>query len=156
MLVLTLVAVGEKGPDWAERGFEHYARRVRGRMRLELVRIAPLKRGRNADLARIMRDEEQRIATAIPRGDRVIALDREGRRLSTLEMSRRMEEWLGHGDRVSFVVGGPEGLTPEFIAGAAESWSLSDLTIAHPLVRPLFAEQVYRCYTLLEGKPYHR
>ena len=156
MLVLTLVAVGEKGPDWAEQGFDHYARRIRGRMRLDLVRIAPGKRGRNADIPRIMRDEEQRITDAIPRGDRIIALDREGRRLSTLDMAQRMDGWLGDGERVSFVAGGPEGLSPEFLAGVDERWSLSDLTFAHPLVRPLFAEQVYRCHTILDGKPYHR
>jgi 23S rRNA (pseudouridine1915-N3)-methyltransferase len=57
---------------------------------------------------------------------------------------------------VNFMVGGPEGLAPEVRARADQRWSLSALTLPHPLVRILIGEQVYRAWTVLSGHPYHK
>jgi 23S rRNA (pseudouridine1915-N3)-methyltransferase len=67
-----------------------------------------------------------------------------------------MQAWIDASEHVSLVVGGPEGLSAQFIAQADEVWSLSELTFAHPLVRVILAEQLYRSYSILEGAPYHR
>ena len=54
------------------------------------------------------------------------------------------------------MVGGPEGLAPEVCARADQRWSLSALTLPHPLVRILIGEQLYRAWTVLSGHPYHK
>ena len=156
MLRISLIVVGEKMPDWVTRGYQEYEKRIRGRTRLQLVEIPAGKRGKNADIPRIIQVEEQKIRDAIPDRAHVIALDRIGKSWSTVELSQRMQIWIDSGDQVALVVGGPEGLTDEFVRSANETWSLSSLTFAHPLVRVLLAEQLYRCHSILEGAPYHR
>ena len=59
---------GDKMPDWVVQGFEHYARRIRGRFALRLIEIAAEKRSRNAPLARLMQAEEEKIKARIPPG----------------------------------------------------------------------------------------
>ena len=156
MLTLHLVAVGGRMPHWVTEGCAEYQRRIRGRVALKLVEVPAVKRGKNADLARAALEEERRLTAAVPGGCRLIALDRQGRQMSTMDIVRRMEGWLGDGEQAALVVGGPEGLSGDFLAKADECWSLSALTMAHPVVRVVLAEQLYRCWSILEGLPYHR
>ena len=156
MLTIHVVAIGEKMPDWVRRGYHEYAKRIHGRCALNLIEVAAERQGKNADSGKNSAREAARLTRAIPPGTRAIALDRGGTTLSTLEMSRRMDEWMRHGEQVSLLVGGADGLPPQLLRDADETWSLSALTFAHPLVRVIIAEQIYRCYALLEGLPYHR
>lgn len=156
MLKLSLVVVGDKMPGWVNQGYLDYAKRISGRASLELVEVPAIRRGKNADLARIARDEEIKIAAAISGCDRIVALDRVGRSWSTLALAEKMKSWIDASEHVALVVGGPEGLGSEFIAAADDVWSLSELTFAHPLVRIILAEQLYRVYSILQGSPYHR
>jgi 23S rRNA (pseudouridine1915-N3)-methyltransferase len=92
----------------------------------------------------------------IPRDCQVVALDVGGRAWSTEDLSARLGEWLGGGRDVALLVGGPDGLADNCLARADSRWSLSALTLPHPLVRVLVAEQLYRAWTLTSGHPYHR
>lgn len=67
-----------------------------------------------------------------------------------------MRKWKLDGRNISILIGGPEGLAPECIAKAEQRWSLSALTLPHPLVRIITAESLYRAYTLTINHPYHR
>jgi 23S rRNA (pseudouridine1915-N3)-methyltransferase len=151
-----LIAVGEKMPRWVQDGYGEYAKRLPAECALKLVEIAPGKRGKNADIARAMRDEGERMLAAIPKGARVIALEVNGREWSTEQLSTQLEGWLGGGQDIALLVGGPEGLTEDCRRRADQLWSLSPLTLPHPLVRVLLAEQLYRAWSILRGHPYHR
>ncbi len=156
MLKISLIVVGDKMPAWVQQGYSEYEKRIRGRVNLKLIEIPAIKRGKNADIARISAQEENNISSAIPEHARVIALDRNGQSWSTMALSKNMNRWIDHGDSLALVVGGPEGLSEGFLQRADESWSLSELTYPHPLVRIILAEQLYRCCSILEGAPYHR
>ncbi|WP_424948030.1 23S rRNA (pseudouridine(1915)-N(3))-methyltransferase RlmH [Candidatus Spongiihabitans sp.] len=156
MLKISLIVVGEKMPQWVVQGYRAYAKRIRGRVQLNLIEVPAIRRGKNADLGSIVRLEERKILDRLPKKARVIALDRGGKSYSTMAFSEKMKRWLERGEPVALVVGGPEGLSAGFINNADESWSLSALTLAHPLVRVVVAEQLYRCFSILEGIPYHR
>ncbi|MEL0027454.1 MAG: 23S rRNA (pseudouridine(1915)-N(3))-methyltransferase RlmH, partial [Perlucidibaca sp.] len=84
------------------------------------------------------------------------ALEVGGRALSTEDLSQILGRWLQEGRNISLLIGGPEGLSPAARARADMQWSLSRLTLPHPMVRVLLAEQIYRAWTLLKGHPYHR
>lgn len=156
MLTIHIVAIGEKMPGWVQQGYGQYAKRIRGRCKINLIEVAAARRGKNADFGNITRLEAERISQAIPPDTRVIALTRNGKTQSTLEISRRLETWMQHGEQVSLLLGGADGLPLPLLRAADETWSLSQLTFAHPLARVIVAEQMYRCYSLLEGLPYHR
>lgn len=153
---ILLLAVGQKMPTWIEQGYQEYAQRMPAEARLELKEIAPGKRGKNADIKRIVEDEGQRLIAAIPRSAHIVVLDVEGRAYSTEQLAQRMDDWMHSGQDICLLVGGPEGLSAECRALAHEKWSLSPLTFPHPLVRVILAEQLYRAWSVLRNHPYHR
>lgn len=151
-----IIAVGNRMPAWVEEGYLEYAKRLPPECVLTLHEIAAGKRGKNADIARLTRQEGEKMAALIPKGARVIALEVGGKAWSTEELSVRLESWMGEGRDVALLVGGPEGLEPGLSAAADQRWSLSPLTLPHPLVRIVLAEQIYRAWSILKGHPYHR
>lgn len=151
-----IIAIGERMPAWVEAAYGEYAKRLPHECRLTLREIPASKRTKGADLTRLTRDEGTRQLAAIPAGARIVALDREGRELDTRQLSERLDKQLAAGQDLALLVGGPEGLAPECLVAAHERWSLSKLTLAHPVVRVVLAEQLYRAWSILKNLPYHR
>lgn len=151
-----LIAIGTRMPPWIHAGYHEYAKRLPPACRLLLHEIPAGKRGKNADIDKILREEGERLMKAVPEGSRVIALERTGRLRSTEQLAQALSTWLADGRDVAWLVGGPEGLPPPVLTAADELWSLSPLTLPHPLVRVLVAEQLYRAWSLLNNLPYHR
>lgn len=151
-----LIAVGNRMPRWVEQGYHEYAKRMPSESALKLVEIAPGRRGKGADISRTIRDEGERMLKAIPRSCRVVTLEVEGQSWSTGQLSTRLGEWMADGLDIALLVGGPEGLAEACQQRADLRWSLSPLTLPHPLVRVLLAEQLYRAWSLLNHHPYHR
>ncbi len=151
-----LITVGTKMPDWVTTGFNEYQKRLNQDVQLELVEIPAGKRGKNADVNRIVAKEGEQILNLLNPQEHIIALDVKGKRFTTEKLSARLNELMHNGQSVALLVGGPEGLAAECRNRASEKWSLSDLTLPHPLVRIVIAEQLYRAWSLLKGHPYHR
>ena len=143
-------------PRWVQEGYAEYARRLPAQCRLKLVEVVPGHRGKGADLKRTVRDEGERILKTIPKECYVLALDVKGRAWSTEQLSDRLQEWMGERRNPALLIGGPEGLHEHCLQRADEAWSLSKLTLPHPLVRVVVAEQLYRAWSILHNTPYHR
>lgn len=153
---LKLLAVGTRMPAWVEQGVEEYRKRLPKDFMLEIHEIPPGARGKNADVARAVALEGQRMRERLRGNERCVALEVGGRAWSTEQLAEEADGWRHEGRDVALLVGGPEGLEPGLSAQAEQRWSLSPLTLPHPLVRILLAEQLYRAWTLLVGHPYHR
>lgn len=151
-----IIAVGDRMPAWVEEAYGEYAKRMPRELRLKLHEIPAGRRGKNADVARLMRDEGARQLSAVPDGCRIVALDVAGRALDSNGLASRLRRQMEAGRDLALLVGGPEGLSPECLAAAEERWSLSALTLAHPVVRVVVAEQLYRAWSIISHKPYHR
>lgn len=153
---IQLIAVGQKMPDWVEQGFTEYQRRFSRDCHLELVAIPAGKRGRHADIARLTEQEGERMLAAVHKGNRIVTLEVNGKPWDTPALSRQLAKWQMDGRDVSLLVGGPEGLSDACCAAAEQRWSLSPLTLPHPMVRVIVAESLYRAWSLLNNHPYHR
>lgn len=153
---IRLLAVGNRMPVWVEQGVEEYRKRLPRDFALDIVEIAPGARGKNADVARAVALEGQRMRERLRGNERLVALEVGGQAWSTERLAREADDWRHAGSDVALLVGGPDGLAPELSASADQRWSLSPLTLPHPLVRLVLAEQLYRAWTLLIGHPYHR
>jgi len=151
-----IIAVGDRMPAWVEEAYGEYAKRMPRECRLRLHEIPAGRRGKNADVARLARDEGARQLSAVPDGCRIVALDVAGRALDSNELAARLRRQMETGRDLALLIGGPEGLSPECLAAAEERWSLSALTLAHPVVRVVVAEQLYRAWSIISHKPYHR
>ena len=153
---IRLIAVGSKMPGWVEEGWHEYARRLPGEMPLELVEIPLTTRSKNADVTRMIRQEGEAMLAKVQPGERIVTLEVQGRAWSTEQLAGELERWRLEARNVNLMVGGPEGLAPEVCARSEQRWSLSALTLPHPLVRILVGEQIYRAWTVLSGHPYHK
>ncbi|MGR9115282.1 MAG: 23S rRNA (pseudouridine(1915)-N(3))-methyltransferase RlmH [Gammaproteobacteria bacterium] len=153
---IQLISIGNRMPGWVQQGYDEYAKRLPKECELVLREIAPGRRGKNSDVARITKEEGERMLAAIGRDTHVVTLDVPGKAWSTEDLAQAMKRWLESGQNVALLVGGPEGLSDEAKRLARESWSLSNLTFPHPLVRVIVAEQIYRAWSILNHHPYHR
>lgn len=153
---IRLLAVGGKMPAWVSQGFNEYSKRLPAEMTFELVELPLGHRGKGADKARAIKQEGDAMLAAIPKNDRVIALEVQGKSWSTEQLAEHIRDWQMDGRNISLLVGGPDGLDSRCVQLADQKWSLSALTLPHPLVRVILAEQVYRAWTVIQGHPYHK
>jgi 23S rRNA (pseudouridine1915-N3)-methyltransferase len=153
---IRLIAIGTKMPAWVSQGVAEYSKRMPRELQLEWREIPLAHRGKDANAQQLRNREGEQIIKAIPAGDRVIALDVLGKRIATEQLARQLEDWQMSGDNYSLLIGGPDGLSRECLERADMRWSLSDLTLPHPLVRILLSEQLYRAWTITVNHPYHR
>jgi 23S rRNA (pseudouridine1915-N3)-methyltransferase len=140
---IRLIAAGHKLPAWIDAGVAQYARRFGRGVRFELIEI-PLARA------------AERMRAAIGAGDYRVALEVEGRAMTTPQLAKWLAARMAGGRDLALLVGGPDGLDPGLSKQADFRWSLSPLTWPHGLVRVMVAEQLYRAHSLLQGHPYHR
>jgi 23S rRNA (pseudouridine1915-N3)-methyltransferase len=151
-----VVAVGTRMPAWVDAAWSDYTRRMPRETPLDLVevKVEPRNSGKTADA--LLAAEASRLRLAMPSGCRLVILDERGEDLSTKQLAQRLEKWMGEGEDVAIVIGGPDGLDAHFKAEARESLRVSSLTLPHALVRVILAEALYRASSLLRGHPYHR
>ena len=153
---LLIVAVGTRMPGWVGTGFDDYAKRMPREAGIELLEVKAEPRTTGKTVAAMMAAEATRIEAALPARCRRVILDEHGRDTTTRDLAARLEQWLGEGDDVAFIIGGPNGLDPALKASAHETVRLSSLTLPHAMVRPLLAEALYRAWSLTRNHPYHR
>ena len=145
---IILLAVGTKMPSWVTEAFTDYQKRFPPEMKLVLEEIPPVKRnGKNSD-NKAKEQEAKLILEALPKKAYIVALDERGKQYTSLEMGDKVGKWQNLGMDVVLIVGGPNGLTDEVRNKANELWSLSKLTLPHPLVRVFLAETIYRGYSI--------
>jgi 23S rRNA (pseudouridine1915-N3)-methyltransferase len=153
---LRVAAVGQRMPGWVNEAWTEYTRRMPPSLSLSLREITLAKRSKNADIKRLTASESKALYEAMPARGRVIALDIGGQAWSTGKLAIRLEQWMGEGRDVGFMIGGPDGIDSRVMQKADERWSLGPLTLPHPLVRVVLAEQLYRAWTITQNHPYHR
>ncbi len=143
-------------PAWVNTAYLEYSGRLQQDCQLDLLEIPPLKRTKHADLVKIKNLESEKLISTIPKGNHVVCLEVTGKTWSTEKLSEQLQRWMQAGNNVSLLIGGPEGMNDSCRQRADQLWSLSPLTLPHPLVRIIVAEQLYRAWSILKNHPYHR
>lgn len=155
-MIIRLIAIGTRMPHWVETGFQEYAKRLPKDYQLTCMALEAEKRGKQTDLNKIMAQESQRLYDAAPKTDTIIALDRTGKALDTKMLAAHLENYHDQSQSMSLLVGGPEGISQTILSQCNSVWSLSPMTLPHPLVRIMLAEQCYRAWSIITNHPYHR
>ena len=143
-------------PGWVTEGFNEYVKRMPPEIKIELIELSLGHRGKNQPPAKAIAGEGQSMMKAIADQDGVVALDVKGKPWSTEKLAQQLRNWQQSGRNYNLLIGGPDGLAPECLARADQSWSLSALTLPHPLVRIVLMEQLYRAWSINAGHPYHK
>lgn len=153
---IKLITLGSKMPAWVTTAFNEYQKRLPREIALSLLELDLPKRQKNSNLQQLITKEGDAMLAQIAKSDYVVALDEHGEQWSTMELSQQLETWLQSGQDICLLVGGPDGLAPACKQRAQTTWALSALTLPHPLVRPIIAEQIYRAWSIISNHPYHR
>jgi len=155
---ITIVAVGQRQPAWAQAAVDDYLARFPADFKVELreVKAEPRSGKGREPVARLLAAEAERIRTAVPSGGRLVALDERGADWTTATLAAALGRWRDEGAHPVFVIGGPDGLDDGLKQAAHARLRLSSLTLPHALARVLLAEQLYRGWSMLANHPYHR
>lgn len=153
---IDILAVGTQMPSWVKAGFTVYQKRLCTECKLQLIEVRAGKRYKHQDKRSWIAEEEEKLLGAIPKQACVVALDERGHSWTTSQLAQQLQHWQMEGRTVSFLIGGADGLGAQCLKQAEHIWSLSALTLPHPLVRVILVEQIYRAFSLLKGHPYHR
>ena len=156
---IRILTIGQRMPDWVYTGFDDYFKRIQPFVQTQLIELPMAKRGKNdsaSDIQKYCMQEGQAILQALKPQEELIALEVGGRNLSTEKLATTMQDWMLSGHDIALAIGGPDGLSNDVRKKATWHWSLSDLTLPHPLVRIVLIEQLYRAMSINNNHPYHR
>src|SRR5690349_23609691 len=103
-MLIRILAIGNKMPDWVEKGYQEYAKRCAA---LQLIEIPAEKRTKTADITRLTEREGEKLLNATKPGNRVIALDVKGQSWTTEQLASRLDQWQHEGQNIDLLIGGP-------------------------------------------------
>lgn len=152
---ITFLTVGKTNRGWVKDGLDVYTDRLGHYIPFSIVEIPELKSVSALNRDQIKKREGELILKCVKPDDVVILLDERGQEHSSVEWARKLEKLLSAGRNTVFVVGGAYGFSDEVYSRAEGRISLSRMTFPHQMVRVIFAEQLYRAFTIINGEPYH-
>ena len=153
---ISLLAVGKTDVKWVREGLETYVSRLSHYVPFSLEEIPELRNASALSREQIREKEGELILKRLKDTDEVILLDEHGREYRSVEWAAFLGEKLSRSSRdLVFVVGGAYGFSQKVYDRAASRLSLSKMTFSHQMVRTIFAEQLYRAFTIIKGEPYH-
>jgi len=130
-----------------------YTSRFDDHFKIELLEIKSEKYFKSVDQKKLK--EAQKILKFVGT-DFIISLDENGSSCSSIDLSEKLSKWMQNFPKVTFIIGGADGLDKKIIGNSNWVWSLSKLTLPHNLVKIILVEQLYRASTILNNHPYHR
>ncbi|HZD60011.1 MAG TPA: 23S rRNA (pseudouridine(1915)-N(3))-methyltransferase RlmH [Anaerolineae bacterium] len=152
---IKVVAIGKIKEDYLKRGIDDYKNRLSKYAKISIVEVA------EEDIAlrpesEVKGREAQKLKKHIADVQYVIALEREGMELPSIELAQRLESlMIGGKSNIAFMIGGALGLDESLIRSSDFTLSLSKLTFTHQIARFILLEQLYRSFKIIKGEPYH-
>lgn len=153
---ITLLTVGKTDRDWVRQGLDIYVSRLKHYIPFSIVEIPELKNVSFLTKEQIRTREGELILRNLRPTDEVILLDERGKEYSSVELAKILQDKINYtGKDIVYIIGGAYGFSEAVYRRADSRLSLSRMTFSHQMVRAIFAEQIYRAFTIMKGEPYH-
>ena len=153
---IIVLAIGKTDEPWIQDGIDKFSKRLKHYIPFEFQIISDLKKAKNLSENQQKKQEGLLILKQIQPSDTLILLDEKGKEFNSVGFSEFLQHKMNTGiKRLVFVIGGPYGFSTEVYAKATSNIALSQMTFSHQMIRPFFAEQVYRAFSILKNEPYH-
>jgi 23S rRNA (pseudouridine1915-N3)-methyltransferase len=153
---IILLQTGKTTQRYISEGVEEYSGRIRKYNPFEIITLPDLRNTKNMPVTEQKTREGKKILELAGTDDFMVVLDEKGKEFSTNEFAVQLGKIFQQSKkRIIFVIGGPYGFSEDVYSRADMKISLSRLTFSHQMVRLLFAEQLYRVFSLIKGDPYH-
>ncbi|MEY4723488.1 MAG: rRNA ((1915)-N(3))-methyltransferase RlmH [Candidatus Parcubacteria bacterium] len=153
---ILVLAVGRIKEGYWREALAEYEKRLSLTAKMEIVEVAAEPTGATVTGTQSMTAEGARLLARIPDDAFVIALERTGKELSSVEFAGLLRDEGERGTRLVFIIGGAEGLDAPVLARAQRKLSMSKMTFVHEMARVILLEQIYRAGMILGGRAYHR
>jgi len=155
-MVIDLIVTGKSDSAQVSELVELYRRRINHYVKFNLITLPGLKHTKNLTPEEQNKQEGERLLALLAPGDYVALLDERGDEYRSIEFAAWLRQRMNASvRRLVFVIGGPYGFSPQAAGRADALISLSRMTFSHQIVRAIFAEQLYRAFTILGNEPYH-
>lgn len=153
---IELIVIGKTDSKEIEALVALYARRVNHYCKFDVTMLPDVRNTKNLTVKQQRTAEGEALLRQFADGDFVALLDERGDGMRSVEFALWLQKRLNSGTkRLVVVIGGPYGFSDEVYARADAKLSLSPMTFSHQIVRAIFAEQIYRAFTILHNEPYH-
>ncbi len=153
---IDLIAIGKTDSPEVSRIADDYSRRINFYAKFSALFLPDVKSSKKLPAQKQKQTEGEQILRQFSPGDYVVLLDEKGTEMNSVEFSSWLEKRMLSGvKKVCFVIGGPYGFSKEVYERANDSVSLSKMTFSHQIIRAIFAEQLYRAFTIINNEPYH-
>lgn len=151
--MIKILCVGKIKEKFFKDAISEYSKRLSKYTNLQIIEADDI----NSDnINTILDKEKDLIIKHISSKDYVITLEIEGKQLSSLEFSKKIEELQIYNSSIVFIIGGSYGLHQQIKDRADYKFSFSKLTFPHQLFRIILLEQIYRAYKIINNESYHK
>lgn len=147
MIRIDVFTIGKLKEKFWKDACAEYLKRLEGYAKVEVRELADSTPQKEAEA----------LMTALPKSGPIVLLDIKGRETSSEMLASKLETFALEGDsRISFIIGGSDGVTNEIKARATERISFGPITLPHNLARVVLLEQIYRAFKIIRKEPYHK
>ncbi|MDR2009148.1 MAG: 23S rRNA (pseudouridine(1915)-N(3))-methyltransferase RlmH [Bacteroidales bacterium] len=153
---IILYVVGKTDDNYLNEGTDKYFKRIKHYINFDLQIIKDIKNTKNITEDIQKKLEGEKILAGITNSDIIVLLDEKGKELNSREFSGFLTKQMNSGIKnLVFIIGGPYGFSEQVYERANHKISLSKMTFSHQIIRLIFAEQLYRAFTIINNEPYH-
>lgn len=159
MLNIRIICVGKSKEKYWDAACAEYMKRLKGYCSPEVIEVRETKLPANAspaDERNVIETEGKDIMSKLSGNEFVVALDIQGKELSSEELAKKIRDISFNYSRISFIIGGSLGLSDEVKRRADLRFSFGRITLPHQLARVVLLEQIYRAFKINAGETYHK
>lgn len=152
--MIKILCVGKIKESFFTEGIKEYQKRIEGYTKFSILEV---KEVNTQDINKNILEEGKNLLSKITEDEYVITLEIKGKRIDSVELAKLIEEKQTYGfSKITFVIGGSNGLSDEVIRRSNYHLSFSNFTFPHQLMRLILSEQIYRALTIINNKEYHK
>ena len=150
-----IVFLGKTKDSFIQQGIDEYQSRLKHYTNLQITTLKDKNSSKST--SQLIENQGKQLLNSVVPGAIVVALDSRGQQFTSEKFSKKIVNWEDSGVRqVSYLIGGPDGISDEILKVAQLVLSFSKMTFTHDMVRMILVEQVYRAYTIKNGEKYHK
>src|SRR5690554_358900 len=157
---INIIAVGKIKEKYIQEGIKEFSKRLSRYCNLKIIEVDDEKAPENLsdkEMEAVKQKEGLKILSKIPQNSFIISLEIQGKKISSEELSKKMEEIMVSGiNDITFIIGGSLGLSKEVTSKSDFKLSFSEMTFPHQLMRLILLEQIYRGWRIMKNEPYHK
>lgn len=150
--MIKIIAVGKLKEKYLIDALNEYKKRITKYTKINIIEIPD----ENYDITKTLIEEKNHILKYISDKDYIITLDIEGKNISSVDFSNKINEISIHNSDICFIIGGSYGLHKDIKNKSNFSLSFSKMTFPHQLFRIMLLEQIYRAYKIINNETYHK